>query len=101
MVGRAPKFGQSFIMTSASSRKLKSHYRAAAENAPHDAAAHFNLGVLLEDLKRPQDAVAAYREAIRLDPLFADAHYNLGLLCEALGEKAEAIKHFHNAQKIR
>ena len=58
---------------------------------PEDPAPRFNLGVLLEDLKRPQEALQAYREAIKLDPSFADAHYNLGLLFESMGKKAEAL----------
>ena len=63
-------------------------------------APRFNLGVLMEDCKRPQEALGSYREAIKLDPSFADAHYNLALLFESLGKKAEAVAHFRTARKI-
>jgi tetratricopeptide (TPR) repeat protein len=37
----------------------------------------FNLGVVLEDLGRPEEAVATYEQALALDMQLADAHYNL------------------------
>ncbi len=47
-------------------------YRAGDESEPVLA---FNLAVLLEDLGREAEAVAAYREALALDPQLADAHF--------------------------
>jgi hypothetical protein len=53
-----------------------------AEEAPYrdtqapSAILYFNLGVLLEDLKREIDAVYAYRNAILHDLGMADAHFN-------------------------
>ncbi len=58
-----------------------------------DAIVSFNLGVLLEDLKRDDEAARAYEAALRQDPLLADGHYNLALLCEKLGRPKEAIRH--------
>ena len=81
-------------------QKAEEHYGAAAKIDPEDPAPQFNLGVLMEDCKRPQQALRAYREAIELDPSFADAHYNLALLFESMGKKAEAVAHFHAARKI-
>ena len=70
------------------------------ECAPRDAAPYFNLGVLLEDLKRPQDAARCYQDALDRDPDFADAHYNLGLVFEALGKKDQAFTHLRTARKL-
>jgi tetratricopeptide (TPR) repeat protein len=33
--------------------------------------------MVLQDLERPQEAVAAYREALRLVPSYSDAQENL------------------------
>src|SRR4051794_16699442 len=46
----------------------------------------FNLGVVLEDLGRAEDAVAAYQRALAMDPAFADCHYNVALLYETLAK---------------
>ncbi|MDP9082756.1 MAG: hypothetical protein M3N50_03200 [Pseudomonadota bacterium] len=54
---------------------------------------YFNLGVLLEDLNRDLDAIAAYRKAIVHDPGMADAHFNLSLVHERLGEAQAAFRH--------
>jgi len=53
----------------------------------------FNLGVLLEDLDRGAEAIAAYEAAVRCDPDLADGHYNLSLLYEKRAKPKEAIRH--------
>lgn len=71
-------------------KEAESLYRATEEPS---AILYFNLGVLLEDLKREIDAIRAYREAILHDPGMADAHFNLSLLHERLGEAQSAFRH--------
>lgn len=58
-----------------------------------DGILFFNLGVLLEDQGRPDEAMAAYREALVHEPGMADAHYNLSLLHDAAGETQAAFRH--------
>lgn len=53
----------------------------------------FNLAVLLEDLNREDEAVAAYREALTQDPLMHDAHFNLSRLHERSNRPQEALRH--------
>jgi tetratricopeptide (TPR) repeat protein len=67
---------------------------------PDDPTPHFNLGVLLEELKRRDEAIHAYRQAILRDPDFADAHCNLGLLLESLGRRQEALGHLMAARRL-
>jgi tetratricopeptide (TPR) repeat protein len=57
------------------------------------AILYFNLGILLEDLRRELDAIEAYRQAIVHDPGMADAHFNLSLLHERLGQAQAAFRH--------
>jgi tetratricopeptide (TPR) repeat protein len=80
--------------------KSEAHYRTAVECAPNDATPYFNLGVLLEDLKRPREAARCYQEALDRDSAFADAHYNLGLVLESLGNKKDAFTHLRTARKL-
>jgi tetratricopeptide (TPR) repeat protein len=68
-------------------------YRNALVACGSDAMLLFNFGVLLEDMKRPTEAIDAYEAALALDPRFADGHYNLALLCDRHGRRKEAIRH--------
>jgi tetratricopeptide (TPR) repeat protein len=65
-------------------------YRAAKHSS---ALLSFNLAILLEDLNREEEAIAAYREAIALDPSLHDAHFNLSRLHERAHQPREALRH--------
>jgi tetratricopeptide (TPR) repeat protein len=65
-------------------------YRQAKASS---ALLSFNLAILLEDLEREDDAVAAYREALAQDPLLCDAHFNLARLHEKANRPREALRH--------
>ncbi len=60
--------------------KAIEYYSTAIELNPNDAYAHNNLGILLKNLNRYEEAEKEYREAIRLNPNLAEAHNNLGIL---------------------
>ncbi|CEG12360.1 hypothetical protein MSIBF_A2190001 [groundwater metagenome] len=62
--------------------------------------AHNNLGNLLGDLKRFEEAEKEYREAIRLNPNYADAHNNLGNLLGDLKRFEEAEKEYREAIRL-
>ncbi len=55
------------------------------ERQPNHVCAHFELGVLSEELGRRKEAVEHYRRAIELDPACLIALRNLALLYSALG----------------
>ena len=57
--------------------------RRALEVEPESAAANFNLGLLLAEKKRPQEARERLRAALAAEPHMAAAAYNLASL---LGE---------------
>ena len=65
-------------------------YRSADKSEP---LLVFNLAVLLEDLAREHDAIAAYREALALDPQLADAHFNLARLFERARDPKASLRH--------
>ncbi len=69
-------------------------YRMATENDASYALAFFDLGNVLDELKRLPEAVAAYRRAIELEPRYADAHYNLALALERNGQRRSALRHW-------
>ncbi|HTV96965.1 MAG TPA: tetratricopeptide repeat protein [Steroidobacteraceae bacterium] len=70
--------------------EAESVYRAVGSAEP---LLSFNLGVLLEDLQRESEAIAAYRDALAQDPGLADAHFNLARLHERAGNNKDALRH--------
>ena len=65
-------------------------YRQAKNSS---ALLSFNLAILFEDLKREEEAIAAYRVALAQDPLMHDAHFNLSRLYENAKQPREALRH--------
>jgi tetratricopeptide (TPR) repeat protein len=60
----------------------------------------FNLGVLLEDQDRCDEAIAAYQQALQRDPDHRDSHHNLARLFEANGRVQHAIRHFNHYRRF-
>src|SRR5205807_6303152 len=66
-------------------------YEQAIRIKPHYAEVHHNLGNILREQGKMQQAVACYQEALRLKPDYAKALINLGIALVALGKPAEAV----------
>jgi Flp pilus assembly protein TadD len=54
--------------------------RLAIQLEPALGGAHNDLGVLMEALGNPSEAICCYRQALAADPKHADARRNLGML---------------------
>jgi predicted TPR repeat methyltransferase len=67
----------------------------------HHAEAHNNLGTLLVDEDRIEEAESCYRAALRARPEFAEAHKNRGAVLQALGRSDEALASFREALRLR
>lgn len=70
------------------------------ELEPERADWHSNLGIVLQERLRLDEAIAAYQRAIELDPAHANAHSNLGVVLRAKGEVAEAEAAYRGAIRI-
>src|SRR4051812_15698322 len=73
--------------------QLKAAERLYRQAKTSSALLSFNLAILLEDLEREEEAVAAYRDALAQDPLLHDAHFNLSRLHEKARRPREALRH--------
>jgi tetratricopeptide (TPR) repeat protein len=73
--------------------QLKEAERLYRQAKTSSALLSFNLAILLEDLHREEEAVAAYRDALAQDPLLCDAHFNLSRLHEKANRPREALRH--------
>ncbi len=73
----------------------------AAEYLPDDVESHYNLGVALEAMGRPEEAVASYLTALRIDPRHAPTRNNLTGLLPELEPLPGAIALYHRiAQQL-
>jgi protein O-GlcNAc transferase len=69
----------------------------AIELAPAHAAAHYDRGLILQDLSRLDEAAASYARALALQPDNAEAHNNLGNVLARQGRLWEAIASYRRA----
>ena len=65
-----------------------------ARHPQRSAADWFNLGFLLEEAGRYDEAIPAFRRAVELDPKLDRAWYGMGLAHARLGEHAAAAEAF-------
>ncbi len=75
-------------------------FREAARLNPGDADAHYNMGLVLNRLRRHTDALQAYRSAVRARPGYASAWGNLGMTAYLLGRYRDATEAFEAARKL-
>ncbi|MBL0142257.1 MAG: tetratricopeptide repeat protein [Betaproteobacteria bacterium] len=61
----------------------------------------FALGDVLERLRRPSEAIAAWRRAVALQPTLAAAHARLGVALQDAGEPDPAIEHLRIVAQLR
>ena len=75
-------------------------HRRAIELDPKFFLAYSNLGNVLKDLERYDDAVDVHKKSIELNPTYAIAQNNLGTLFEDIGRFDEAEKYFAKAVEL-
>ena len=76
------------------------HYRKAIEADSRYALGYFDLGNVLDETGRVQEAIQTYKTALQLAPTYADAHYNLALAFEKIREPRKALKHWQAYIKL-
>jgi tetratricopeptide (TPR) repeat protein len=76
-------------------------YRTTIERNPACWMAHNNLGEVLTDSGRLDEAITQYRKALEIKPDFDVAHINLGAMLARRGEVDEAMVHYRKALETR
>lgn len=66
------------------------HLREAIRREPNLAVAHFQLGNVLEDTGRTDEAISEFQSAARLDPNYAEPHFALARIYRKLGKSSES-----------
>ena len=75
--------------------------RKAIKLKPEFIKVHFNLGFILNELKKPKEAEVIYKKTITLKPEFVEAHNNLGLILKDLGRLDEAKSCYEKAIELK
>lgn len=81
-----------------SRRSFRRQLEAAMLN-PRDADAHYQLGLIYQQRRQLDEAVASFRRAIEIYPQEADAQLQLGRVLRSQGKSAEALPHFEASVK--
>ena len=81
-------------------RNLIALYTATLKKNPGCWMAHYNLGIVLSEQGKTDQAIDHYRRAVTLRPDYAEAHYNLGRLLVEQGRLDDAIAHYEEAVEI-
>jgi tetratricopeptide (TPR) repeat protein len=64
---------------------------------PHDADAHYQLGLIHQRRRQFSEATARFERAVKIDPSMADAHMQLGVIAREQGRFEDAIGHLKTA----
>jgi tetratricopeptide (TPR) repeat protein len=75
-------------------------YRTIIDENPECWMAHNNLGSLLVNFGRMDEAIAQYRQALEIRPAYPKAHNNLGMALARQGHVDQAITHYQQALKL-
>ncbi len=93
--------GQAINEQSLGSREAALNLYTNAINSGLDQPlVHFMRGVLLLDLRRPQEALAAFPPALLHSAVAAGANYGLGEAARQLGQARHAFHYFFDALKM-
>ena len=67
---------------------------------PHDADAHYQLGLIYQRRRQYSDAIARFEQAVKIDASMADGHYQLGVIARQHGRVDDAIARLKTAASI-
>jgi len=76
---------------------LETLWRTTLTRNPNCSMAHSNLGSLLKDQGRMEEAIEYFRQAIQIKTNFSGALVSLGIALASRGQFDEAIKNFRQA----
>lgn len=104
LVEQYPNSGPSWnllgISLQAQGKEALSAIQKAVELLPDDAVVHGNLGNVLRDLGKLDDAMTSYRRALEINPNLAGVHSNLGNVLRDLGQTDDAVAYYRRALEI-
>ena len=58
------------------------------------AEAYNNIGIVLKELDKPDEAIAAYNKALSIKPEYAEAHQNLSFVLLNIGKLEQGLNEY-------
>jgi tetratricopeptide (TPR) repeat protein len=71
------------------------------KKSPNKERPHSNLGLVLANQGKLDEAIVHYKKALQLNPKYPETHNNLGAAFAKQGKTDEAIEQYHNALQIK
>jgi tetratricopeptide (TPR) repeat protein len=99
-VDPADWYNRALQLEEADPKGAEAAYRQAIGLAPGWADAYLNLGVVLCEAGRTDEAVLMYLDAIEHCPREALLHFNLAVALEDLDEPARALAHYEACMEL-
>jgi predicted Zn-dependent protease len=93
-------FSRAEALEASDRRAAESAYRRVLAIDPTHADAYLNLGALLCESRRCDEAVALYDEALRRKPNEALLHFNRAIALEDRGDAAAALASYHTCLRL-
>lgn len=75
-------------------------YKKLARLDPDNADTHYNAGVVLSMLERPQQAIIYYKKTIKLNPNYVGAYINCGNAYNEISDQEKAIAYYGGAINV-
>lgn len=76
------------------------HFQTAMKWDPFSPDIHHETAIVLSQMGRPREALAALQEAVRLAPRDAEYHFKLALAWNELGDARQVLKELEEAVKL-
>ncbi len=93
-------YGKMLMGNSAELEESLLHFERVAELIPNNYHAHIYRGVVLHELNRDEESLAAYERAIEFRPDAPVANLNIGLLMDGKGDHRRAETHWKKSLAI-
>jgi len=77
--------------------KAEKYYRCSLKINNKQPVTHYNLGAVLQELGKLENAESEYRQAIEFKPDYVKAHANLGYILKVSGKLDESVAHYQQA----
>jgi Tfp pilus assembly protein PilF len=76
------------------------YYQDAARLAPRYGMAYYRMGLVLEEMRKADEARAAYAQAIECDSNLVEAHFRFGVMSYTAGEIENALYSLSRVMKL-